>query len=266
MNAKSFGLASSLFAASPAASSSSSYSSDFTTPCGAFSEPAPLFFSTNPQKTAVASAITTPTTCIGRSCLHSSFGSIPSTVAERMVGPPQGSRFITPIAVTQIRSSVVGRIFKRLYTGSIAGIVIRNVEAPPPSKCPIMAIIHVISATPTTLLPTLFINALMMRSNIPTSVIIPKKSTEKINNAAVECTPATPDAINSPISSTVNVPVATRITDVTVDTPANASAGTVTFLSNKTIIMMIVANPNTASIVSFIVCPLPFSLFLIDLL
>ena len=79
-------------------------------------------------------------------------------------------------------------------------MVIRKVEAPPPSRCPIMAIIQVIRATPTTLFPTRFISALIMRSNIPTSVIIPKNSTEKINKAAVECTPFTPSVINSPIS------------------------------------------------------------------
>ncbi len=75
-----------------------------------------------------------PTICIGISFIHKTFASISRTEAERMVGPPHGSRFITPIAVTQIKSSVVGRIFKRLYTGSMAGMVIRKVEAPPPSR------------------------------------------------------------------------------------------------------------------------------------
>ena len=100
-------------------------------------------------------------------------------------------------------------------------------------------------ATPTTLLPTFFINALMILSNIPTSVIIPKKSTEKINSAAVPCTPATPAVTNSPISSIVNVPVATRIAPVTVDTLTNARAGTVTFLKSNAITIMMVA-PTTA--------------------
>ena len=168
-----------------------------------------------------------------------------------MVGPPQGSRFITPIAVTQIKSSVVGRIFSFLYTGSIAGIVIRKVDAPPPSRCPIMAIIHDIMATPTTLLPTFFIRALIMRSNIPASVIIPKNKTEKMNSAAVECTPETPLLIKSPISLTVNVPVSTRIAAVTVETPIKAMAGTVTLRSSKTMIMIMVAKPKAASIVSF---------------
>lgn len=137
----------------------------------------------------------------------------------------------------------------------MAGMVIRKVDAPPPSRCPIMAMIQVIRATPTTLCPTLFIRALMMRSNIPTSVMIPKNSTEKMNRAAVECTPCTPALINPPISFTVNVPVSTRIRAVTVDTPMNAMAGTVTFFSNKTIIMIMVAKPSNASIVSLMSVP-----------
>ena len=147
--------------------------------------------------------------------------------------------------------------------------MIRNVEAPPPSKCPIIAMIQVIMATPTTLLPTFFINALMILSNIPTSVIIPKKSTEKINSAAVPCTPATPAVTNSPISSIVNVPVATRIAPVTVDTLTNARAGTVTFLKSNAITIMMVANPNKASIASLMAfspsfCTGTFSYHLFD--
>lgn len=98
-------------------------------------------------------------------------------------------------------------------------MVIRKVEAPPPSRWPIMAMMQVIRATPTTLLPTFFISALMTRSNIPTSVIMLKNSTEKMNSAAVPWTSATPALMKSPISSTLKAPVAIRSRVVTVDTP-----------------------------------------------
>ena len=46
--------------------------------------------------------------------------------------------------------------------------------------------------------------------------------------------------------------MATRIADVIVATLTNASDGTVTFLSNNVITAIIVTNPSSASIVSFI--------------
>ena len=99
---------------------------------------------------------------------------------------------------------------------------------------------------------------------MPTSVMIPKNSTEKMNRDAVEWTPLTPDAMKSPTSFTLYVPVKTSTIPVTVVTPINASDGTVTFLSNKMMIIIIVANPKSASIVSFISCSLPFVIFLVE--
>ena len=149
--------------------------------------------------------------------------------------------------------------------------MIRKVAAPAPSRCAIMAMILVIRVTPTTLWPTFFINAPIILSNIPTSVMIPKNNTEKINNAAVACTPLTPSAMKSPISCTEKVPVSTRTAEEAVATLMNARDGTVTFFSNSTITVMIVANPRSASIVSFIVflsfrTPLQTLLFLLHLL
>ena len=72
------------------------------------------FFSWKPQKMAVPMARMKPTTCMGTSCIHRSFGSISMTLAARMVGPPQGIRFMTPIAVTQISSRVSRRMCRRL--------------------------------------------------------------------------------------------------------------------------------------------------------
>ena len=132
-------------------------------------------------------------------------------------------------------------------------MVIRKVEAPPPSRWPIMAMMQVITATPTTLVPTFFIRALMIRSNRPTSFMMPKNSTEKMNRAAVEWTSATPAEIKSPISEMEKVPVSTRMAVVTVDTPTKARAGTVTFRSSRMMMAMTVAKPSSANKVSFIV-------------
>ena len=57
---------------------------------------------------------TRPTICMGMSWNHRSLGSISMTLAARMVGPPQGIRFMTPIAVTQMSSRVSRRMCRRL--------------------------------------------------------------------------------------------------------------------------------------------------------
>ena len=72
------------------------------------------FFSCRPQKMAVPTASTRPTICMGMSWNHRSLGSISMTFAARMVGPPQGIRFMTPIAVTQMSSRVSRRMCRRL--------------------------------------------------------------------------------------------------------------------------------------------------------
>ena len=66
---------------------------------------------------------------------------------------------------------------------------------------PIRAMIAVITVTPMTLSPTNFINLLMITSNIPASVMIPKNSTENTNSAAVEPVLPKPPLISLPTSS-----------------------------------------------------------------
>ena len=61
----------------------------------------------------------------------------------------------------------------------------------------------------------------------------------------------------------LKVPVKTRINAVTVDTPIKAMAGTVTFLSSSTMIMIIVANPSNASIISLMISLLLTSLVMV---
>ena len=99
------------------------------------------------------------------------------TVAVRRLAPDHGSRFIAPIHTMPIRSSVVSRMCMRLYTGSMAGMRMQKVEAPLQSRWHTSVIMAVTIATPTTLSPTIAINFRMMTSNMPASVMMPKKST-----------------------------------------------------------------------------------------
>lgn len=129
----------------------------------------------------------------------------------------------------------------------------RKVDAPPPSRWPMMAMMQIIRATPTTLLPTFFIRALMILSNMPASVMTPKNRTEKMNSTAVPWTLDTPALIKPAISSSVKVPVATRMMEVMVETPTNPSAGTVTLRSSSKTTVMTVAKPSSARTVSLMI-------------
>ena len=113
-----------------------------------------------------------------------------------------------------------------------------------------MAMMQVIRATPTTLLPTFFIRAPMILSNMPASVITPKNSTEKMNRTAVPWTPLTPSLIKPAISSMEKAPAATRTAAVMVETLTKASEGTVTLRSSSTITAITVAKPISARTVS----------------
>ena len=85
---------------------------------------------------------------------------------------------------------------------------------------------------------------------MPASVMTPKNRTEKMNRTAVPWTPLTPSLIKPAISSSVKAPVATRMAAVMVETLTNASAGTVTLRSSRTMTAITVAKPSRARIVS----------------
>ena len=136
--------------------------------------PAPRFFSILPSITASPIVVITPTPCIGINVFHNSLASIPSTTAVLAVGPPQGNKFITPIAAPTINNSTCGLIFNFLYKGNIAGIVTNTVVAVAPSKWPIIPIIAVTTVIATTLFPAFATNLSINTSNIPASFITPK--------------------------------------------------------------------------------------------
>ena len=105
---------------------------------------------------------------------HSSLASICSTVAARATGPPQGSRFITPMQAPVRHTRILVSMFIRLYTGYMAGIVMRTVVAVVPSMWAMVAMMAVATVTAMTLLPATLTRPLTMTSNIPVSDITPK--------------------------------------------------------------------------------------------
>lgn len=97
-----------------------------------------------------------------------------SAVAARAVGPPQGSVFITPLAIAATPVITTRLILSRLYSGYIAETVIMKVVEPSPSSETIAAS----SAVPTTMrIGSALQNFRMARtigSKSPTSIITPK--------------------------------------------------------------------------------------------
>src|SRR5699024_10126550 len=80
---------------------------------------------------------------IGISGRHNSVTSISKTEAALPNGPAQGTIFMM-LALPPISSNnKYGFIFIRLYKGKSAGIVIKNVDAPEPSRYATVAMITV---------------------------------------------------------------------------------------------------------------------------
>ena len=176
-----------------------------------------------------------------------------------MVGPAQGIRFRTPIASTAMRSREVLRMCMRLKTGSMAGTTMQKVEAPPPSRWPISAMTAVMTQTPTTLSPTSFMSLLMMTSNMPASVMMPKYSTENTNRAAVGPVLEKPDLIMAEKFSPVIQPEMIRIRARTVGQTIKAMAGWVLLLNRVTTMATMVSSPRMPTMVVFMVFPSLFS-------
>jgi len=131
-----------------------------------------------------------------------------------------------------------------LKIGSIAGITIRKVVAPEPSRCATTEMIAVIIKTAVTLLPAKFTRGFTILSNIPASDIVPKYVTEKINSTAVFQVVATPLLINSAIS--LMLKPANRA--ATTGKRTKRTAGTVFSLNKRIIITKIMTKPINANI------------------
>ena len=135
----------------------------------------PAFFrrmvSVLPQITAAPRLMIRPKICIGIMLTQSSVASISIAVAARMVGPPHGTRFITPVERPTNRSRINGFNFIFLKIGSITGMVIRYVDAHAPSICATTAIKLVAIMIRVMLLPAIFTRPFTNGSNSPASFI-----------------------------------------------------------------------------------------------
>ena len=96
------------------------------------------------------------------------------TVAARATGPPQGSRFITPMQAPVRQSRMRVSIFIFLYTGYRAGMVMSTVVAVVPSRWAMVAMRAVATVTAMTLLPASLTSFCTMTSNMPVSLMTPK--------------------------------------------------------------------------------------------
>lgn len=169
----------------------------------------------------------------------------PLKIKMLIVGPPHGRIFITPAPSATIVARVVFLIPKASYRGSIAGTVTRNVTAPEPSRCTIIASIAVPIAILIGSLPTIFKILSIIGWKVPASVRIPKNKIAKINIVPVGAIDFTPSLIYFPIFNPCP-PISAVITG----TDISATNGDIFFniiTANST---MIVINPKAATIFS----------------
>ncbi len=101
--------------------------------------------------------------------------------ADRIIGPVHGRKF-TPAAMEAEHARTRASMPSRWYSGSITGMVTRNVTAPEPSRWTSKASE---SAVPTTMrggsLPTAARMRSTIGSSIPASVMTPKYTMAKMN-------------------------------------------------------------------------------------
>ena len=176
--------------------------------------------------------------------------SIFSTEAVRPKGPAHGTIFII-LALPPINSkSKYGFIFKCLYNGKSAGIVIKNVEAPEPSRC-------AIAATKTVPILTVITFPLVSRiifrikgSKSPASCMTPKNKIAKINMIATSITVNAPSVKKSPISENPKPAISAPING----TSTMATIGVTLLLISSTTIIKIVKKP---IILKLTLIPLP---------
>lgn len=190
---------------------------------------------------------------------------MPSAVAARMVGPPQGRIFMVPAERATMVASVVRRMPSASYRGSSAGTQIRKVTAPEPSRWTMAARMAVPMPILTGSVPTRFRMPLMMGRKVPASVRMPKNRMEKMNMTPVAATEPMPlePVIMSPKDlklakkfTTPCVPSAApsgttamkkqEMMPVTTGTTIRATSGDAFLVIISTSMMMTVRNPRIA--------------------
>ena len=144
----------------------------------------------------------------------------------------------THVIVAKIAS---GRIFNFLHNGKNAGITIRYVVEPEPSKCPITEAAATANNTNVTLFPTRLVSALIAGSNSPLSPISVKNEIENTNKIVVFIILDIPPFKKPAISFKLNPQIKAAIKG----SETNATGGA-TYPFNNT---KIKPNPTTANIV-----------------
>ena len=162
-----------------------------------------------------------------------------------MVGPPQGHTFITPIATQIIIINALLSILSFLNNGSIAVIVMMNVVAPEPSRCPITPTAAVARRTRVTLVPAFLMRKLTTGSKTPCSLISEKNEIENTNSDTVLTILLMPDAANLLTASGSKPATSAAI----VGRRINAIGGITIFLMRQMIRTSTITKPITASLV-----------------
>ena len=121
-----------------------------------------------------------------------------STLIARAVGPPHGSRFITPAAKPTIAGRTSGFISIRRCTGNSAVMEMRNVVAPSPSKATSMAKAAVARQSLMGSPRTTPIRRSTSGAKSPTSIMSPKYRTANIIMEATGATVFRPSTANEP--------------------------------------------------------------------
>src|SRR5699024_349969 len=169
------------------------------------------FFSCLPKCIATIVTQINPTPKTGISGLNNSVIGNSKDVAALIVGPPQGTMFITPAVNPTIRTNVRGLIFNDKYIGNNADTAIKYVLDPEPSKCATAAIttvpIAILIGSPFDIRITYFI----IGSNKPASYKIPKNKIANVSMIPVWAIELSPELIYSP-SSTRSKPAINAIT------------------------------------------------------
>ncbi len=160
------------------------------------------------------------------------------------MGPPQGQTFITPIATHTSIINALLSILSFLNNGSIAVIVMMNVVAPEPSRCPITATAAVAQSTAVTLVPAFLMRKFTTGSNTPWSLMSEKNEIENTNSDTVLTILLIPEAANLLIASGSNPAASAAI----VGRSMNAIGGMTIFLMRQTMSTNTMMKPIIASL------------------
>ena len=128
--------------------------------------------------------------------------------------------------------------------GSIAVIVIMNVVAPEPSRCPIMPTAAVASITSVTFVPAFLMRKFTIGSNTPCSLMSEKNEIENTNSDTVDTILLMPDAANLFTASGSNPATSAAI----VGSSMNAIGGMTTLRIKQKINTATITNPIIASL------------------